>query len=191
MADLGMDADVPFAIDQFKQFVESGGAEGDLPGPLSILINHFGDNLQDFIAQGSENFGQQYVNAINSRYPDVPAMRSFLVNLADLTGHETIDCFFADTGPEGRAFKIGLGNEAMYDGAGDIGKRIRAAVRRPGRKQPQPQPTPPATPRRGAGESKELRISLFLLADTGYNNTNIAHSFSIPIPSSSVQHHDP
>ena len=108
MADLGMDADVPFAIHQFKQFVESGGAEGDLPGPLSILINHFGDNLHGFTAQGSENFGQQYVNAINSRYPDITAMRSFLVNLADLTGHETIDRFFADTGPDGRAFKLGL-----------------------------------------------------------------------------------
>ena len=39
MADLGMDADVPYAIHQFKQFVESGGAEGDLPGPLSIPCN--------------------------------------------------------------------------------------------------------------------------------------------------------
>ena len=103
MADLGMDADVPFAIDQFKQFVESGGAEGDLPGPLSILINHFGNDLYYFIAryQGSENFGQKYVNAINFRYPDVPAMIAFLRNLAELTGHETIDRFFADTGPEG------------------------------------------------------------------------------------------
>eukprot|EP00574_Skeletonema_japonicum_P010641 CAMPEP_0201714782 /NCGR_PEP_ID=MMETSP0593-20130828/1110_1 /ASSEMBLY_ACC=CAM_ASM_000672 /TAXON_ID=267983 /ORGANISM="Skeletonema japonicum, Strain CCMP2506" /LENGTH=152 /DNA_ID=CAMNT_0048204087 /DNA_START=184 /DNA_END=639 /DNA_ORIENTATION=- len=151
MADLvGMDADVRHAINQFVQSVESGGAEGDFPGPLSILIKHFGNDLYYFIAryQGSENFGQKYVNAINFRYPDVPAMRAFLQNLAELTGHETIDRFFADTVPDGRAFKLGLGNEAMYAGAGDIGKRICEAVKQSGRKQPQP--TPPATPRRGA-----------------------------------------
>ena len=108
------------------QFVESGGAEGDFPGPLSILINHFGDNLHDFIAhsQGSENFGQQYVDAINFRYPNVPAMRAFLHNLAELTGHETIDRFFADTGPDGRAFKLGLAMKQCMMGLASSAKDL-------------------------------------------------------------------
>ncbi len=96
MADLGMDADVRYALNQFVQFVESGGAEGDFPGPLSILINHFGDNLHDFIAsfQGSENFGQKYVNAINFRYPNVPATRTFL--------HDLISCGWSEDAGERR-----------------------------------------------------------------------------------------
>ena len=36
MADLGMDADVRYALNQFVQFVESGGAEGDFPGPSTF-----------------------------------------------------------------------------------------------------------------------------------------------------------
>ncbi len=69
MADLvGMNADVRYAFNQFVQSVESGGAEGDFPGPLSILIKHFGNDLYYFIAryQGSENFGQKYANAFTS-----------------------------------------------------------------------------------------------------------------------------
>lgn len=104
-------------------------------------------------------------------------MRGFLQNLAELSGSESIDHFFGMA--HCRTHKLGLGNEKMYPGAGDIGKRIREATRY------QSQPTPPATPLRGgAGGEVETEESCIIVPLCRYNNTNIAHSFSIHRPSS-------
>ena len=192
MTDQGMeDGVLRQQWNRFEKFVESGGEGGclALAGPLSALLAHFGDNFYDEVLnfQGSSNqyrpgeFGQKYVDALNSRYADNQSMKGFLQNLAELSGSDSIDNFFGLVHP--RTYKLGIGNEKVYKGAGDIGKRIREATRCRSQSNP-----PPATPRRGGAGSVEgeAEASWYHCSFVPIHSTNIAHSFSIHRPSSSV-----
>jgi hypothetical protein len=156
MADQGMDADsLHNNWNMLVQIVENGGEGGcfDFVGVLSSLIRLLGDDFHEAVYnfRGLDNsyapgqFGQNYVNFFISRYPDNPAIRIFLQDLAHRLGHDNIDTFFGNN--PCRAQMLGLGNDKLYKGAGDIGKRIREVVRV--RSKPAAQPATPS--RRGAG----------------------------------------
>ena len=163
MTDQGMDDIVCQKWNEFEQFVETDGETGGcLSDQLSVLVLHFGEQFHDvvFNCEGSGQgytpgeFGLKYVHAFSKRYADNPSTRVFLQNLAEQSGSESIDNFFG--AGRCRTHKLGLGNEKIYPGAGDIGKRIREAMRC----------QPASTPRRGGagggGETAESYVSLFL-----------------------------
>lgn len=159
MTDQGMGAGVLIRQqwNLFVDFVESGGKEGGcVARPLSALLAHFGDNFYVEVLnfEGSSGqyrpgeFGQKYVDALNSRYADNQSMRCFLQNLAVLSGFDSIDNFFGSAAC--RTYKLGIGDEKRCRGAGDFGKRIREATRCRSQSNP-----PPATPRRGGAGAFE------------------------------------